>query len=117
MIDPYGLPSGERQLTWRRLFGTSPIAGAVVKLDASGSRNPDGDNLNYQWMYYPEPGSYGDRHDLNAVRIRDSNVMKATVTVPDDVRTNDTIHIILIVTEDGDPPLTRYRRLIIQISV
>ena len=92
-------------------------AGAVVTLDASGSIDPDSDNLTVQWMYYPEPGSYGDRHDLNAVKIRDSKAKQATVILPDDAGAGDTVHIILMVTDDGNPPLTRYRRLIIQISV
>jgi hypothetical protein len=91
--------------------------GAVVRLDASGSSDPDVDTLKYQWMYYPEPGSYGERHDLNAVEIRNSKAMKTNVIVPDDVEAGDTIHIILMVTDDGKPSLTRYRRLIIQISV
>jgi len=92
-------------------------AGAVIRLDASGSSDPDGDNLNVQWVYYPEPGTYGDRHDLNAVKIKDSGAIQATVAVPADTEAGDTIHIILIVTDDGNPPLTRYRRLVIQISV
>jgi len=92
-------------------------AGAVIRLDASGSSDPDGDNLNVQWVYYPEPGTYGDRHDLNAVKIKDSGAIQATVAVPADTEAGDTIHIILIVTDDGNPPLTRYRRLVIQILV
>lgn len=90
--------------------------GAVIRLNASGSTDPDGDKLTYQWMYYPEPGTYGERHDLNAIKIKDSGAMKATVTVPDDAETGDSIHILLNVTDDGDPPFTRYRRMIIHVS-
>jgi len=92
-------------------------AGAAIRLDASGSTDPDGDNLRYRWQYYPEPGTYGERHDLNAVKIKDSGAMKATLTIPGDAEAGDSIHILLEVTDDGDPPLTRYRRIIIHVSV
>jgi hypothetical protein len=35
--------------------------------------------------------------------------------VPDDAR-DKTIHIILQVTDDGDPPLTRYRRVVVDVK-
>jgi hypothetical protein len=91
--------------------------GAFVKLDASGSTDPDGDNLTCHWVYYPEPGTYGERHDLNAVKIKDPGSMKATLTIPGDAESGDSIHILLKVTDDGDPPLTRYRRIMIHVSV
>lgn len=91
--------------------------GKVVQLDATGSVDPDGDNLTYRWVYYPEPGTYGERHDLNSVQIKNSGKMKATLTIPGDAKTGDSIHILLQVTDDGDPALTRYRRMIIQVTV
>lgn len=90
-------------------------AGQVVKLDASGSTDPDNDKLNIQWIYYPEPGSYGERHDLDAVKFENSEAMNTTVTVPVDAEQGDTIHIILLVSDNGNPPLIRYRRLIIKV--
>jgi hypothetical protein len=77
----------------------------------------DGDSQTYQCMYYPELGIYGERHDLNAVRIMDYGAMKATLTIPGDAETDDSIHIILKVTDDGDPLLTRHRQFVIQVLV
>ena len=87
-------------------------AGEVVKLDANGSIDPDHDKLKYEWIYYPEPSTYGKRHDLGAVRIEKRNAKKTSFKMPNDAAKGDTIHIILIVTDDGKWPLTRYRRLI-----
>jgi len=88
-------------------------AGELVKLDATGSTDPDGDGLVFRWLYYPEPGTYGQRHDLDAVEIGDCENVKAALKVPEDIDTDETIHIILAVTDMGEPPLTRYRRLIV----
>jgi hypothetical protein len=88
-------------------------AGAVVRLNATGSTDPDGDRLSYQWFYYPEPGTYGERHDLHAIEIGHSESVKAAFTMPENAGADDTIHIILAVTDHGSPPLTRYRRLVV----
>jgi hypothetical protein len=109
---PKAILNGDKSLN---ILTVKAQAGEVVKLDASGSSDPDGDRLNVRWMYYPEPGTYGERHDLDAVEIGDSGAIETTVAVPVDAEKSDTIHIILKVTDDGDPPLTRYRRLIITV--
>ena len=89
-------------------------AGEVVKLNATGSSDPDGDKLNYEWVYYPEPGTYGGRHDLNAVKIENRNAKNTSLDMPEDVAKGETIHIILIVTDNGKSNLTRYRRVVIE---
>lgn len=86
----------------------------VVKLDATGSSDPDGDKLSYEWIYYPEPGTYGGRHDLNAVKIENKNAKNTSLDMPEDVAKGETIHIILIVTDNGKSNLTRYRRVVIE---
>jgi len=88
-------------------------AGEIVRLDAAGSTDPDGDELSFRWLYYPEPGTYGERPDLDAVDIKDRENVEAALTVPEDIDADETIHIILAVKDAGEPPLTRYRRLIV----
>lgn len=84
--------------------------GATVDLSAKGTTDPDGDALSYRWWVYREAGGYwGD------ATIRGANAEAATVAVPKDA-SGRTIHVILEVRDDGDPPLTRYRRVILRVS-
>jgi len=85
-------------------------SGQQVLLDASGSSDPDGQSLRFEWVYYPEPGSY--RGPM--VEIREAKSPRASFTAPR-VETPQTLHVILIVTDTGQPPLTRYQRLVLLI--
>ena len=88
--------------------------GDKVTLDAKGSTDPDGNALKYEWIYYPEPGTYGKLHNVDAITIEGSKSEKAFLRLPVDANKGETIHIILIVTDNGEPELTRYRRIIIK---
>jgi len=92
--------------------GPSPLemhapVGKPMVLSAVGSVDPDGDPLRLNWIYYREPGSYD-----GPVTIEDAQSDRCTVYVPPGAE-GKTIHVILEVTDDGRPPLTRYRRVIL----
>jgi hypothetical protein len=86
-------------------------SGEGFVLDASGTSDPDGDNLSYFWFQYPEAGSYKKlvRFD-QAEDLYRIPYIKAPV-----VEKNETVHFILKVTDKGTPPLTRYKRVIVNI--
>jgi hypothetical protein len=84
--------------------------GAMVKLSARGTSDPDGDTLKYRWWQYREAGSCD-----GAVDIRDAGKQDASFTVPDDAGTAETIHIICEVTDSGTPQLTRYQRVVVTV--
>jgi hypothetical protein len=44
--------------------------------------------------------------------IADSSLAETTLEVPLDAK-GRTIHVILEVTDNGQPPMTRYRRLVV----
>jgi len=83
--------------------------GESVELSASGSTDPDGDELSYQWLHYREVGTYKGWLKL------EQPDRSATSFVAPEVPLPQTAHIILQITDNGKPPLTRYQRLIINI--
>lgn len=83
--------------------------GEKLHFDASGSSDPDGNNLYFHWWQYREAGTYPN--DLQ-IEGRDRSL---TVEVPLDARPDDTIHIICEVSDDGSPSLKKYSRIIITV--
>lgn len=109
--------------------GTAPIlidgeVGKQITLDASGSSDPDGQKLRYKWFHYAEAGGTGT--NLAGVAIDGAETAKAVVTPTTVCRPawlpgsmpcsgTGTAHIILAVTDNGTPPLTSYRRIILTV--
>ena len=109
--------------------GTEPImidaeVGKPVTLDASGTHDPDGQSLRYDWFHYAEAGGTGT--SLAAITIQGSGTPIAVVTAQATCRPlwlpmmthcpeNGTAHIILAVTDNGSPSLTSYRRIIFNV--
>ncbi|PZX50972.1 nucleoside hydrolase-like domain-containing protein [Algoriphagus chordae] len=95
--------------------------GERVDLSAVGTTDPDGDLLSYEWFCYEEPGTRGMsssdsgvKHDISGfdhqkawLKVKTSRVMRPGT---------GTMHIILAVTDNGTPRLTRYKRIIIEVE-
>jgi hypothetical protein len=84
--------------------------GALVKLSAAGSTDPDGQALKFRWWTYVEAGTY-----WAAPSIWGAEAPEATVTVPTNA-SGRTIHVILEATDAGQPPLMGYRRVVLKVS-
>lgn len=84
--------------------------GETVKLSASGTTDPDGDMLSYNWRPYRDASSY--KGDVEVVSVDET----AEVYIPADAEKGQTLHIICSVTDDGEPHLTRYQRVVIHIK-
>lgn len=110
--------------------GTAPVemtanAGQTISLSAKGSHDPDkGQTLRYKWWVYPEAGldgTHGADVSLTHADGPQTQVMVHSACrqgwIPGVVpcRGAGVAHIILQVTDDGTPPMTSYRRVIVHV--
>jgi len=84
--------------------------GSIIKLNAEGTYDPDGDELDFNWWYYKEASDY-----KGEVKIENKNSKKASLIVPNNVNKETTLHVVCDVKDNGIPQLTRYKRVIINI--
>lgn len=83
--------------------------GDWITLDASDSRDPDGDSLSFLWFSYPEAG------DLKApLALGTENLSRVRFQIPR-VDAPATAHVIVQVSDKGSPSLTRYQRIVLTI--
>ncbi|MEZ4852469.1 MAG: DUF1593 domain-containing protein [Bacteroidia bacterium] len=87
-------------------------SGEAFSLDASGTTDPDGDNLSYWWFQYPEAGSYKKEVSFGPFA---ENLYNVHTIIAPEVETPETTHFILKVTDKGTPALSRYKRVIVTI--
>jgi hypothetical protein len=102
--------------------------GSAIPLDASKSRDRDGNALTYAWFFYPEagsglPGAGGRRgggpgapgaRGAAPPRVTIANGATPVATVTPNAP--GVAHVILAVTDNGTPSLTSYRRVIVTIQ-
>jgi len=85
-------------------------SGEIIKLKGTAIDH-DGDLLSYSWWQYREAGTFDD-----SVNIENPTGKTASVVIPGGAEPGQTIHMILQVTDDGEPTLTRYQRVIITVK-
>ena len=88
------------------------VAGQPVSLSAAGSSDPDGNELQFQWIAYPEADYRVPLQPLPQATVSGAGNQDATVTVD----TPGVFHVILAVTDNGTPNLTSYRRVILNVT-
>ena len=119
-------------------------SGDIITLSAEGTTDPDGDALSYEWFYYGEAGTLTTSSGRTGqpVAIKNFDQKVASFTVPSDRvmapgtgtmhrhrhrhhaqapctgtgTGTGTMHIILAVTDHGTPRLTRYGRVIVDVT-
>lgn len=115
--------------------GLTPVyvdvdAGSTAKFDASGTYDPDGDEMVFKWWQYREPSAIQTYHswevaDLGLEPSADSKSIQVTVPPADKscsvirskpprlMERGPQLHLILEVKDNGTPALTAYRRIVI----
>ncbi|MGB5666998.1 MAG: nucleoside hydrolase-like domain-containing protein [Maribacter sp.] len=92
------------------LNGTNQIKvkpNETIQLIAKAT-DPDGDILTYSWWQYKEAGTY-----MGNVAISNPENMGVSLKIPSDLKKDETIHIILEVTDNQFPNMTRYQRVVL----
>lgn len=85
--------------------------GSKIRLSATGTMDPDGDQLSYKWWQYEEADTY-----KGAIEIQNADQQEASFIVPKDAPGGETIHVICEVKDDGSPQLTRYQRVVVTVE-
>jgi hypothetical protein len=109
-VKPYGEANHAPivQIRGERERAVSP--GDEVTLDAGDSTDPDGDGLSFAWSVYP---ARGDQAEMFPIEGRASKVGRLKVPPGPSGRT---IPVLLTVTDDGTPRLTRYGRVLLTVG-
>ena len=104
-LNPKVIVNGDRGLAPIRI---SAKAGEKIQLDASKSKDPDGDGLTFNWWQQMEIGK-------TKIDIEGVDQSKATICIPSGSK-NDTIHVLCEVHDDRPFRLVAYKRIIINIK-
>ncbi|KAK1142337.1 hypothetical protein N8T08_007889 [Aspergillus melleus] len=105
------------------------MAGSNINFDTTGTYDPDGDELSYNWFQYQEPGSddWNVAGQVPALNLTTSgNGQQVRMNIPSSSYSCNgkgnnpsgcwLLHLILEVKDNGAHPLTTYRRVLIQTT-
>ncbi|MBN2452415.1 MAG: DUF1593 domain-containing protein, partial [Lentisphaeria bacterium] len=104
---PLAVLNGDRT---RAVLHLDAKPGDAVDLTAAESSDPDGNRIRPTWFVYPEAGTYPGK-----VRLSAAEGETTRFTAPS-VEEAETIHVLLQIEDDGDPPLFAFRRAVVRVS-
>ena len=84
--------------------------GDPLSFDASGTTDRDHNNLSFYWEYDRDASTWQGRVPL------EGNCQRVCKMIAPEVEKKEMIHILLTVTDDGEPPLSRYKRITIIVD-
>lgn len=96
----------------KSVVSINAAAGQPVALSAAGSSDPDGNQLQFQWIAYNEAGYRPILQQNPTATVSAAGNLSTTVTA----NSSGIFHVILAVTDNGTPNLTSYRRVILNVT-
>ena len=100
----------EPVVTVKGPLNISAKVGSTVQLQGQSS-DPDGNSVAIRWWQYNDAGTYpGD------IMLTSTDSLTTSFQVPSDAKPGQTIHVIMEGTDNGAPPLTRYKRVIVTVA-
>ncbi|HZM02001.1 MAG TPA: DUF1593 domain-containing protein [Candidatus Saccharimonadales bacterium] len=104
--NPIPVLNGDRT---KNIITISATSGATVSLTGEGTSDPDGNSVRMTWWIYPEAGN------IPGASLTADEGLKTQVHLPQTAKRGK-LHVVLQVTDDGNPPLSAYRRAIIEVA-
>ncbi len=106
--NPIAAINGDRE---EKIHFIDTKPGQMVKLDASNSTDPDGDELAFNWWIYPEASSYEKQ-----IILPDPHKSDLAFEIPEDAGGSE-IHLILEISDNHETAnLMDYRRIVISVD-
>lgn len=105
------------QLVLNGVAGKAPVeltvkSGDTVELSGEGSKDPDGNSVQYTWWQYRESEAVNRNPELN---LQLGDPMHTRFVAPN-VKTPTRFHVIYEARDNGKPALYAYRRAIITVT-
>lgn len=94
------------QLRHPGVLAVQPGESVVLEVVAT---DPDGDPLQFSWWHYAEADSY-----LGTLDMADASAAGLSLSVPEDLKPGESIHLVAEVTDKAEHSMTRYARVILQ---
>ncbi len=106
----YAGANHEPTVTIRGPRRVSARPGEIVHLEGAAS-DPDGNAITARWWRWKDIDTYP-----GGVTIAHPESLATSFQVPSDATPGQTIQLVLEVTDNGAPPLTRYARAVVTVS-
>ena len=106
--------ANHQPVVWTTTEDATLARGETIELNGF-AEDPDGDNLHYNWFVYTDACVYSGAY-LPYLDVWAHDVASTTFTVPNDAAEGDYFNLVLEVTDDGEPALTRYAQVIITVD-
>lgn len=106
--------ANHQPVVWTTTEDAAVVAGQSIELNGFAT-DPDGDELTYNWYLYKDAAVYSGE-SLAYADVPSHGVASTTFTVPADAAAGDYFNLVLEVTDNGAPSLTRYAQVIVTVE-